>query len=265
MYSINGIALTNPSLGWKLRGPSKPLSAFTFNRPNVTSTGRDGVLPFIPSTVAPVTISLMVQTPRVNLEHLLALVDREGTLTLTASPTRSIDYETLATSPTGYGDADEIVDVTFTLRFPEPFWRDLAISTSATFSLSAGELEFQLWPGLSAPVGDVLVKARGPHSGLSLLDASGAWVNLPSCSATETVVFDSATGEAGKNTANAWTFVTDVSGAVDFGGPRGVFEITPQRRDPDPRIRQAELMASATGVSATTSLAFRGRAAYLLT
>lgn len=265
MYSVNGIALANAELGWKLRAPSKPLSAFTFNRPNVTSTGRDGVLPFIPSTAAPVTITLVVQTPRANLETLLALVDREGTLTLTASPTRSIDYETLSSSPTGYGDADEIVDVTFTLRFPVPFWRDLAVSTSEVFSLSTGEAEMKLWPGLSAPVGDALVKARGPHSGLSLLDASGAWVNLPACSATETVVFDSATGEAAKNPLNTWSFVTDVSGSVDFGGPRGLFEITPQRRDPDPRIRQGEVMASATGVSAQTTITFRGRAAYLLT
>lgn len=265
MYSINGIPLSNPDLGWRLRKPSKPLSSFTFSRPSVTSTGRDGVLPFIPPTVGPVSITLVVQTPRSNLEHLIALFERQGTLTLTASPSRSIDYETLTITPAGYGAAEEIVDVTCIIRFPAPFWRDLAVSTSEVFSLSTGEAEMKLWPGLSAPVGDALVKARGPHSGLSLLDASGAWVNLPACSATETVVFDSATGEAAKNPLNTWSFVTDVSGSVDFGGPRGLFEITPQRRDPDPRIRQAEVMASATGVSAQTTITFRGRAAYLLT
>lgn len=264
MYSVNGIALDNPDMGWVLRAPSKPLSAFSYDRPNLTATGRDGVLPFIPPSVSPVSVSFVVQTPRAHLEHLLALFEQQGTLTVTGSQARAIDYETLSSTPVGYGPADSLVDVTFLLRFPEPFWRDFAVSNSPTFSLSTGGADFNLWPGLSAPVGDALVKARGPHSGLSLLDASGAWVNLPSCSATETVVFDSATGEAGKNTSNTFALITDVSGAVDFGGPRGVFEITPQRRDPDPRIRHAELMASATGVGATTSLAFRGRAAYLL-
>ncbi|MGF3056142.1 hypothetical protein [Microbacterium sp. YY-01] len=115
--------------------------------------------------------------------------------------------------------------------------------------------------GLSAPVNDAVLRLRGPAESCLVTDSSGAWVSLPPVPANQYVRFDAKTGRAWQTTSDTWTGGTEVSGLVDFGGPRGWFEITPVLTSPDDR--RGKLTVAGTGVSGATRLEVRGRAAYL--
>ena len=43
MYSVNGVALDNPSMRWSIQAESKPLGDFSKELSDVSAPGRDGV------------------------------------------------------------------------------------------------------------------------------------------------------------------------------------------------------------------------------
>lgn len=117
--------------------------------------------------------------------------------------------------------------------------------------------------GLSAPVQDAVIRVRGAATGIQVTDASGSWVTLPNVTASQYVRFEADTGKAFVTTTDTWTGGTDVSGQVDFGGPRGVFEITPVLASLDPSTREGVLtVATVTRSSAVVEV--RGKAAYAI-
>lgn len=262
MYSVNGVPLDNPSLGWILRSPTKPLSTLTYERASIESAGRDGVVAGLPATTGPVTLRFVVQTARANLETLIAVFGAGGRLTLTASAGREVQFETLSHTPEGYGPADAIVDATFLIRLPGVFWRDIA-QTTETSPLTAASVIVSAFGGISAPVADAVIRVQGAATAIQITDSSGAWVTLPNVAAGQWLRFDSASGKAFVTTSDTWSGGTDVSGQVDFGGPRGVFEIAPILTPGNPSVRFGQV-AVTTATRSGASVDVRGKAAYVL-
>lgn len=262
MYSVNGIGLDNPTFGWIFRAPSKPLSEFTHEVEGFAVQGRDGVVAGIPSTTRPVSVSFMVQTPKVHLETLVALFGRSGMLSVTGDASREVFFETLTHSLQGYGAAESIVDAAFILRFPGAFWRS-KLEATASAPMSAASVALAGFPGISAPIPDALVRVKGQAGGVQVTDVSGAWVLLPDATAGQWVRFESGTGKCFLTTADTWTGGTDVSGLADFGGPRNVFEVTPALAPADPSSRQMNLTVTSSSRSGAV-IEVRGKNAHAL-
>jgi hypothetical protein len=262
MYSVNGIPLDNAGFGWVFRALSRPLSEITRELLSMRRVGRDGVVAGLPASTSPVTLKLVVKTPRLHLESLVALVGSGGVLTLTGPSPRAAVFEYLSHSLEGYGPAERIVDATFLIRIPGAFWRDRDQSTTPA-DLSAASVSLTCFPGLSAPVQDAAVRVKGAATGIRITDASGAWLALPPVAAAQYVRFEADSGRAFVTSTDTWTGGTEVSGDVDFGGPRSVFEITPVLSPSDPSARSGSLTIATTTRTGAVA-AVRGRAAYVL-
>jgi len=137
-------------------------------------------------------------------------------------------------------------------------WDGLPDQSSSTWTTYAS------WDGgLSAPVQDAVLRMKGPATGIQITDSSGAWVVLPDTPAGTWTRFEADTGRCFQTTTDTWSGGTEVSGSCDFGGPRGVFEITPVMAPGDPGSRSGQLtVATVTRTGAVFEV--RGKAAYLL-
>lgn len=262
-YSINTIPLDNPYLGWSFRAPSEPLSKIIRNSQSMSVPGQDG-LATLPSSVDAVVFSLMVQTSRANLEALYALFQAPVlSLTVTEFPWKQLTLEYLSCSPEGFGPADEIVDVTFVVRANSVYWRATTQMTSPALALSSASVDVSVFPGISAPISDALVRVRGAANGVRVTDSAGSWFSyadaIPSGSY---LVFDCATGFATVVTSDMWSGGTDVTGKIDYsGGPTGL-RITP-RFGADPTSRTG-LLTVATTARSGAAVEVRGRNAHVV-
>jgi len=262
VFSVNGIALTDNARGWGVLTDSNPLASLTNEVESITIPGRDGVVSIETDTAARFG-KLVVDTPATNLEALLALLRSPGaSLARTATPSRSIAFECMEASPEPLDTNMTLYEVEFTLRYPYPFMRDTSVGTSAAAALSASTVNVAAFTGLSAVVPDAIVRVKGSATGLRVQDTRGGWFeyspNIPSGSYLR---FHADTGRAWVTTSDVWTGGTEVTGDIDFGGPRGWFEISPKFTDP--ASREARLDVTTTARSGAT-IEFRGRAAYLV-
>lgn len=246
-YSVNAVALDNPTLGWKLRSTSKPLAALSKSLSSVRVPSRDGVLLDQAASLDATTLLFVVETPRANLESLQALFMRGGVLTSSYLPAgTSAEFEFVSATPTGFGNADTVIDLAVVVRVPLGVWR--AGSVTSTFrALGSSSVNItDLLPGISAPIQDPIVRVRGAVTAVRVSDSSTAWFEyLPTIPAGSYLRFDAQAGRAWITTSDTWTGGTEVSGVVTFGGPRGVFELTPYLQT-DPRTRNAVLNVYST-------------------
>jgi hypothetical protein len=265
MYSANGLALDNPTFGWSLRGPSKPLVPVSVQAVALSLPGRDGVVGGLRAPLEPPTLVLMVQTPRANLETLYALFRAPSVrIALTANPSKVLDCELLSITPDGYGDADAIVDVTAVLRAPGVFWRDLSDTTAAATALSTATVEANFLTGLSAPVRDAIIRVRGGVTGLNVLDSGGSSFGYaPNVPSGQWLRFHTDTGRAFTTTTDTWTGGTEVTGALTNGPGPYTFEMVPWF-PLQPSQRAARLAITTTVRSGTPTIEVRGRRAFLV-
>lgn len=116
----------------------------------------------------------------------------------------------------------------FVVEIPSGSWRE-AVTTTPIQLAKAGGSTFQVFSGLSAPVQNAQIMFIGPLQNPQLVDSRGSFVAFKATvEAGKFVRYDMSTGRAWLNSSETWTGGTEVSGYVDFGGPRGVFEITPK-------------------------------------
>ncbi|WP_402843802.1 hypothetical protein [Microbacterium sp. GXS0129] len=264
MYAINNVPLQNATFGWIERAPTEPLSALVRRRRTMQVSGVDGVVPGLGSTMEAVVLRFVVQTPRENLETLNALFGDAGTLTQVGLANRSVAYETLSSTPLPLNvDGDEIVDMQYMIQLPRAFWRATGTVTSPATPLDASVTVTGLFPGLSAPVTDAIVRVKGESSGVRIVDSGGSWVSMPALTASQYGRFHLDTGECFITTSNTWTGGTDASGLVDFGGIRGGFEFTPRLASGDPSDREARITVTAVTWPGAT-IEVRGRSAHQL-
>lgn len=264
-YSINGVPLDNPGFGWLFRAPSKPLSQIVKEANSVIVPGVDGATA-LPSTVRPVTLRLMVQTPRVHLETLYALMlSPTLALSLTGLPGKSLDVEYLSPTLDGYGDADAIVDAEFLVRANHPFWRADTDVTSDSVAVGSASVVVAVLPGMSAPVSDALIRVKGSISSLRVTDSGGSWFSYTGTVPADRwlMVVPEQNLARLQSVEGSWDdYDSDVSGNLDFWGPRGVFEITPHFTT-DPSARSGVLTVTSTARSGA-SIQVRGRSAHVV-
>lgn len=262
MYSVNGIPLVNSTLGWRLRAPSRPLSEIVKRTTALRVPNMHGIIP-VPGTFDAPILPIVVRTPKASREALLALFTQSTLLfSETTVPGRNVEAEFIGAPYESSGPADMFLDIRFMLRLNGVFWRDTTESTTAPVSLSAASVSTSVFAGLSAPVSDAVVRVAGATTLLRVTDAGGSWVTYdPSIPSGSYLRFHSDSGEAFVTSSDVWTGGTDVSGAIDFGGPRGVFEITPAFTDP--AVRSGQLTVT-TATRSGAQIQVRGKGAYLV-
>lgn len=196
------------------------------------------------------------------MEALHALIVEDGILTLTGHPSRRVRYEFMSASNTGFGPADQIVDVTFVVQLVDAFWRATNEATSPAVTLGSALVSVtNLFPGLSAPVGDAVVRVRGQASGVQVTDAGGgSWFTFDSVPAGQWLRVQGR--RAFLTSTDVWAGGTEVSGRLSFGGPRRRFELTPVR-GASPSTRAAALTIATASRSGTAQIQVRGRSAHL--
>ena len=225
MIRVNGVALDNLTHGWVLARGSQPYSAFEADLAQVQVAGRDGSVPTSTTRRAPLW-PLVVNTSPEGWEKLQALFG-SPTLVLTRDDRTDVEASVrfVASSIERVYPRNQWIDVKIILEVTSAYWRSKTEKT-ASVPLSAASVTLDVFPGMSAPIPDAMIRLKGAATGVQVTDASGAWLTLPSASAAQYVRFESATGRCFITTTDTWTGGTDVSGQVDFGGPRDNFEIT---------------------------------------
>ncbi|MFJ4997105.1 hypothetical protein ACIP5T_03065 [Microbacterium sp. NPDC088619] len=259
MFTVNGVSLDNNTYDWRVMSDTRRRSQLSRDRASLRASGRDGVVAGLGATVDASMLSVEVETPTGFLEALLALVGDSGVI---AEGSREAAYETVATPAEDMETATPRTSVSLSLRLPGAFWRDVTTTTTSE-PLGAASVPVSVFGNISAPVADAVIRVQGAATAIRVTDSSGAWVTLPNVTAGQWVRFDSATGKAFITTSAAWSGGTDVSGQVDFGGPRGVFEITPIITPGNPAVRFGQVAVS-TATRSGASIDIRGKAAYLL-
>ncbi len=124
----------------------------------------------------------------------------------------------------------------------------------------------EIQPGsqaISAPVGDAIIRVKGPATGIQITDSGGSWLRLPDVTASQYVRFHMDTLEGFKTTTDTWVGGTDVSDEVDFNGGREIFEITPAMVNGDPGQRAGLLNVTTVTRGAGAQIQVRGKAAYI--
>lgn len=263
MYAVNGVPLNNAGRGWVFRSGSIPFSALEAKVSTVHRQGRDGALTIPGSLESPVW-KMIVNTPPAGLESLNALFARRPLkLTKVGDSTREVSVTLLTSEVIRVFPAAEYVDMAYYVSLDDAAWRSSSVSTSAAVTLGAASVPVNgLFPGLSAPVQDALVRVKGAVTGLQVTDSSGAWFTYGgTLTASQYLRFDAATGRAWVTGGDTWTGGTEVSGQIDYGGPRRIFEVTPFFTDP--AVREGRLTV-ATASRTSASVQVRGRGAFLV-
>lgn len=264
MYSINGVALDNPVLGWEMLAPSLPLSALRQKRTSVARAGRDGEVAS-PSTRGTVSLKFTVRTPYANLSTLLALFSTPTIEVRELADPTKVAYAGLESStPEQHYPRADLYSHSFLVEVPEGCWRGPEVTTPLVAAAPAGA-STTLFPGLSAPVQDAIVRFSGPLQDPQLIDSSGAFLALSgSIDAGQYVRFESATGRTWLTTTDTWQGGEEISGLVDFGGKRGLFEIMPRLSPGDPTTREGQLSLTQASFNSGGGFQIRGRPSFLL-
>lgn len=260
-YVVNGVPLDNPTLGWSFRGKSKPLSGFEVSFTGSSEAGRDGVSAGSPGDRGSNTMLLVVQAARAQREAIVALFASGGTIESPLEPGMQAPFRFLSSSVEGYGNSEQLVDVSVVVRVLEGAWQTKEILTFSA-PLASASVVMPVFPGMTAAVQDAIVRVKGA-TGIQVSDSSGAWLRLPDVSPSEWVRFDSASGRCFVSTDDVWEGGVERSGLCDFGGPRGRFEITPRMAVGDPSTWGARVTVS-TGTRLGGAIEIRGRARRLL-
>lgn len=261
MIRVNGIPLDNPSQGWLFRPGSVPYSGFEADLTQVQVAGREGNVPTSLTLRAPIW-PLQINTAPSGWESLVALF-RSPNLVLTRDDMPDVEASVrfVSSTPDRVFARNSWIDATFFVEVTGAYWRAKNATTESKPLVAASET-LPVFAGLSAPVQDAMVRLKGLATGVQVTDASGAWVTLPSATAAQYVRFESATGRCFLTTTDVWAGGTDISGQVDFGGPRNTFEIT-HVTNPTTLARAGSLTVTSVSRSGAV-LAVRGKSAHAL-
>lgn len=262
MYSVDGIALHNPGMGWKFRGPSRPLSDLTVQRTSLKVPGRPGVVPNVDNPLASLdspTPTLMIRTPKAEYETLLSLLSEGTLLSRSDRIDREAPYELLSTSYEGYGNADAIIDVSATIRLPGVFYRDVDVTTHLSALDAASKVVDTWW--MTGLVLDSIIRVKGPVSGLHVRSGPSWLRYTPALPAGSFLRYDSGSGRAWVTTTDTWVGGTEVSGVVTADGPGGTFGIFPTRVSPSDRVGRLQVDTATRSAGAVIEV--RGKGAHL--
>lgn len=259
---INGVDLDNSVLGWALHDATMPRMEVKHELTRARRAGRDGAT-VAAFTREPCVMRIVVSSPDSTRQELLSLFSAP-TLTIARNGLMA-EGRLASSSPEKYEDHLGWGQDAFLLEIPGGCWRDSTESTTAHIAAAAGGATVSLLSGISAPVQDATIRFKGPLEKPQIVDSSGAFIAVDgTLTASEYLRFDSNTGRAWSTTSDAWSGGDEVSGLVDFGGPRGVFEITPKFTTPaNPTVRAGSLTLTQQSFGAGAGVQVRAKAAYL--
>lgn len=263
-YSINGIPLDNPAVGWEVVRGSIPVMGYENSAPTSESWGRDGSHA-LPGTRTSASLQLLIKHTNATRSDLYNLMtEPELTLRDSERPEWFAKARLLTATPEKfYGHKDWGVDL-FVLSVPRGTWRAAVVTSILTPAAPAGATH-TIFSGISAPVQDALVRLKGPIQNAQVLDSRGSFVTFKgTIAAGQYGRFDMATGRAWLTTTDTWSGGTEISGEVDYGGPRGIFELTPKLVTPtDPSDRVASVILNQTTYGTGSGIQIRGSNATL--
>lgn len=262
MYAINGVDLINPSMGWTLLRESTPVSALEFSANNFELPGRDGNTTF-PTTRRPTTFNLTIKSKLDKRSLLLGLLS-ESTLEITHDerPGWVATGRMLSSTVDSYHGAKGYSVDTYVIEIPSGSWRSSTDTTTTLVAPVPTTAYVELFTDISAPVQDALVRFKGPIQEPQLMDSRGSFVKyngtIPS---GQYLRFESFTGRAWLTATDTWAGGDEVSGFIDFGGPRTRFEITPY--GPISAARKGRLSLIQESYGAGSGVQIRGKNAQL--
>lgn len=264
-YKINGVSLNDPARGWKLLRGTIPVSAMEFVASSFDLPGRDGSTTFTP-TRRPVSFTFKVRSSLETRGDLLALF---GGYQVYIYPEDSDREHLLANGYTLSSTVDEYHEAlgfavdSFVVEIPEGCWRNANEETTDKVSAATPRATVQVFPGISAPVQDAMIRIQGPIENAQVQDSGGSFFAIDgTIPAGSYVRYESATGRAWLTTGDTWVGGTELTGEIDMGGPRGLFEITPSFEDPETRV--GKLYLSQSSWAAGAGISVQGSNAYLI-
>lgn len=270
MFSLNGVPLDNDDLGWSLQVGSHTVVELRAILADVAMPGVDGVAWLAGVNLDASMLPLRMRVESAGVEAFNALL-KQSPLTLTRSDRSGVECRVELASTRVIDDQPALgwALIEVTLRSTSVYWRDTDASTSSltAFPTDEGSVGVTgLWSGLSGPVQDAIVRVRGPVAGCRVTDSGGSWVAFPTVEAGTYLRFEAEPRRAFVTGTDTWTGGTEVSGSVDYDGPRGGFEVAPYFVNGDPSAREGRVTATRdTPYSSGAAVEVRGRGAYLIT
>lgn len=227
-YSVNGVSLQNKDKGWVLDRASIPVLPLEYASSTYTSAGRDGDFIAAQQARRPSTFRFSVKAGLDTRRELLALMTGVNLeIQSEKFPGFTASGYTISSSVESYYEAKGWAKDLFVVEVPSGCWRGPVVTTPITVPAPAGA-KLTVFPELRAPVQDAIVRIKGPIEKPQITDPRGSFVVLnATVPANNYLRFDSRTGRAWITTTDTWVGGDEVSGQIDFGGPRGIFEITP--------------------------------------
>ncbi len=199
MYSLDGVALQNPTYRWRLKlNGTNPFVPISRSLVDFNASNRDGTVQVRGFTTTP-TVTLVVTTPDAYLSDLKQLLRLAATLTLTADTSKALTVELVSQSAQRLTVAGGgIWQVTAVFRAPAVFWRDASLPADQgpTAITSSGQT-FSLFTPSSAPIRDALICVKGSITGLVVSGANQTYFGYsPNVPTGTYLTFDSSTGRA---------------------------------------------------------------------
>lgn len=246
MYSIDGVALANPALGWRLDRASEPKVARSFTRTDFNGAGRDGTVSVRGYTPTP-TVTLVVRAPDSTVEQLTQLLMLGRTLTKTATPGMVLGIELMTLTPVTVAVAGGgVTAITAVFRVPGVYWRDAATTDwtatlpySGTGHSAPGSANMAVLSASTAPVRDALILVTGTANNLKIAGQNGTWVSFtadtPSTGSGGGLLIDAARGRCWTNPSNdLWgeAGANDSTGSLNTGAYPYFLELAPSSTAP---------------------------------
>lgn len=262
---VNGVALDDDSKGWVLQSGTQPLLSLRMEHTVSRRPGRDGVV-FAGGVHGAGEMRFVVRCARESRDALFALF-RAPTLTVTSTehPGLSAVGVLRGSSMENHYDFLDFDEELFVVEVADGAWRGTQVTTTFVAASALGA-SVSLFAGMSAPVQDAVIRLKGPLEDPQITDTSGSFFVLDgTIPAGQYVRFEADTGRAWLTTTDVWSGGTEVSGQVDYGGPRDVFEVTPRFPSPsDPTVREGRLTLTQASFNTGSGFQVRGRSAHLL-
>lgn len=276
-YIINGVdigAASNNTMDWVLlRNGTSQLGGITRELTRVKVPGYDGFFP-APSTHTEQTLVFTIQTPRENLEALLAVLAHTGydasfpgygKIEVSTASGKAAYYVLASAIPSSNQPSDRLVNVTATLEVPSGAWRDESTTVTTTSIPSSPTTISTIGSGISLPISDADIFIGGNVGTMQITDSAGSWLRTTSAYTYDAgygIFYQASTGRAYKaTTGSPWVPTADLGFAVDVSG--GGFKITPKFNPTTPDTRAGELTVLSTLVSGV-SVKVRWRGSYVL-
>jgi hypothetical protein len=267
MFSIDGVPLNNPTLGWVLMEDTNTKVGRSFERPSISGAGLDGVATGLRATVGPPVFTMTIQSPEVHLGALQTLLTNGTELKKATLPGRYALFEVLSLTPAAFVPDESIWLITALVRLPEVYYRDTTVTTwtqQLPSNTNATSTVVNVFDGITAPVRDAVFRIRGAANGqMKVSEPSGSFFAWPgNLSAGQYLRFHSDTGRAFVTNSDTWSGGTEVTGDIANGPGPYPFEITPIIVNGDPRVRSGQVTLIVNGSSSLGTFEVRGRRAY---